>query len=264
MALNAVVTDIESVPEEVRSFYKPSEDGTKHILDVQGAEGYELENTSALRSALGKERQSVADLSKRLKTYDGLDPDAARTALSKVEEIASFDPEQKVQEALEQRQKQLLQKHAQEIENVQKERDVLLSELEQNLITSAATKAIANSKGSVDLLLPHVKNQTRMRRLETGQYIAEVVDSAGTPRIGDAQGNPMTIPQLIEEMKTSEAFMRAFEPSGATGTGATGTTSSAPAVAAPTGSVKKISKTDSEAINANIEGLANGTVILVD
>jgi hypothetical protein len=122
-------------------------------------------------------------------------------------------------------------------------------------------KAIAEYEGSVDLLLPHVLQQTRMRMTDNGSFIAEVVDREGSPRIGDSQGNPMTIPQLVEEMKSSDSFARAFNSSGATGSGATNNTSQN---TGGTGRSRSISRFDQDALNANIEQLASGEVTISD
>ena len=51
-----------------------------------------------------------------------------------------------------------------------------------------------------------------MRQNDAGQFVVEVIDGDGNQRI-DAQGNPMTIPQLVDEMRASETFSRAFEAS---------------------------------------------------
>jgi hypothetical protein len=257
--LQATMSSLEGVDESIAEFYTAQEDGT-FLLNVVGNNGFELENTTALKSALGKERSNAQQASKALKAYEGLDPEEARTAMNKLAEYADFDPEKKVEEAMKARETQLLKKHETVLSSLQDEKTILMQQLEQNLVTSAATKAIAENEGAVDLLLPHVLQQTRMRMTDNGSFIAEVVDREGSPRIGDSQGNPMTIPQLVEEMKSSDAFARAFNSSGATGSGATNN-------AAPkggTGRGRSISRHDQEALNANIEALASGEITISD
>jgi hypothetical protein len=87
------------------------------------------------------------------------------------------------------------------------ERDGVIS---QTLISDKATAALAAHKGSVELLLPHVKNQCRVVRLDTGNYAVQVLDAQGDARFG-ADGTLMGVEALVEEMKTQEAFGRAFE-----------------------------------------------------
>mgnify|MGYP003642068673 CR=1 FL=1 len=258
--LQAKLTSLDGVDESVTSFYSEQDDGS-FLLNVAGSGGFELENTTALKSALGKERSNAQNATKALKAYEGINPDDAKNAITKLSEYADFDPDKKVEEAIKARETQLIQKHQSTLTSLQDEKAGLMKQLEQNLVTSSATKAIAESEGSVDLLLPHVLQQTRMRMTDNGSFIAEVVDREGSPRIGDSQGNPMTIPQLVEEMKASDSFARAFNSSGATGSGATNNTSN---VVGGTGRSRSISRFDQEALNANIEQLASGEVQLSD
>lgn len=258
--LQAHISTTEGLDESVASFYSEQGDGS-FLLNVTGANGYELENTTALKSALGKERANAQNANKALKAYDGLDASQAREALEKIEEYANFDPDAKVAEAIKVREAQLIKQHQVALVTMTDENKSLVSQLEQNLITSSATKALAENEGSVDLLLPHVMSQTRMRRTENGSFIAEVVDSSGNPRIGDAQGSPMSISQLVEEMKTSDAFARAFKGSGSTGSGATNTNS-----ASSSGSAgrRSISRFDQESLNSNIEAIASGDSVVTN
>ena len=259
--LQAHINTTEGLDESVASFYTEQDDGS-FLLNVTGANGFELENTAALKSALGKERANAQNASKALKAFEGLDVEEAKTALSKMEEMANFDPDKRVAEAIKARETQLIKQHEMSLASLKEENGNLVSNLEQNLITSSATKAIAESEGSVNLLLPHVLNQTRMRRTDNGSFIAEVVDGTGNPRIGDAQGNPMTIPQLVEEMKASDGFARAFNSSGATGSGATNNTNSN--ASSTTGRSRSISRFDQESLNSNIEQIASGEITLND
>ena len=259
MALKATLDTLEGVDGSVASHYTETDGGT-FLLNVESSGGYELENTTNLKTALGKERSNAAEAAKRLKVFDGIDPDAAREAITKVEEYANFDPEKKVEEAMKAREAQLIKQHEKALVGLKDENGTLLGQLETNLITSAATKAIAANQGSVDLLLPHVMRQTRMRRTESGQFIAEVVDNEGHPRVGDTNGNPMTIPQLVDEMRASDSFARAFDGSGATGSGATNNT----APSGNKGRSRTVSRFDQDALNTNIEAIAKGEVTIND
>ena len=257
--LKAVIDSTEGMDESMAQFYTETDTGS-FVLNVEGSGGLELENTANLKTALGKERANAAEANKRLKAFEGLDPTAAHSAMEKIEEYANFDPEKKVEEAIKHREVQMLRQHEKALTGLQDENGALLTQLEKNLITAAATKAISSNQGSVDLLLPHVSKQTRMRRTENGNFIAEVVDTEGNPRIGDSNGNPMTIPQLVDEMRASDSFARAFDGSGATGSGATNNT----AVSGAVGRSRTISRHDQESLNANIDAIASGEVSIGD
>ena len=261
MAIPAMFDNSEDIPEGLGDYYVAGEDG-KFRLQVEPVSGLELSDTAALKNALSRERSNAQNAAKALKAFEGMDAEAAREAMGKVEEIANFNPEQKVEEAIRAREKQIFAKHKSEIERVQGESDLLRTQLSDNLVTSAAAKAISEAKGAVDLLLPHVLQSAKLRQTATGNFIVEVVDTEGNPRVGDAQGNPMTIPQLVDEMRASDGFSRAFEPTGATGAGtspnASGQTKSAPRGA------KTISRSDGRAIGQNLEAIASGEIQVVD
>ncbi len=84
------------------------------------------------------------------------------------------------------------------------------SALSKHLISDAASRALAEHKGSIDLLLPHVLSSCRMVRKENGEYSVTVLDAQGDARL-DSAGGFMGVSGLVAEMKTQEKFGRAFE-----------------------------------------------------
>jgi len=63
-----------------------------------------------------------------------------------------------------------------------------------------------------------VRAHTRVKEVD-GKFTVEVVDKDGNAKIADSKGTPMDIAGLVAEMKESEAFGRAFEGSGQSGSG---------------------------------------------
>jgi hypothetical protein len=104
-----------------------------------------------------------------------------------------------------------------------KEKDEHLSsayaQLDELLVDDAAVKAILAEKGVVELLLPHVKSQSRVS-VEGGKRKAVVVGKDGEPRIADVHGNPMDFAGLVKEMKKNPVFAVAFEGEAPAGSGA--------------------------------------------
>jgi hypothetical protein len=90
----------------------------------------------------------------------------------------------------------------------------LKKRLETELIDKTAVSAIAAAKGSPDLLLPHVQRHVKV----DDDFNVVVVNAKGEPRV-NGKGEPLSIADLIEEMKTNETFGRAFEGSGHSGSG---------------------------------------------
>jgi hypothetical protein len=220
MALKAILDNLDGLPADVAKEYTKGDDG-KFTLVVEAVGGLALENVDGLKTALSKERETARKAGDALKPFDGLDPVKARDALTKVGEMANWTPEQKVKEQIESIKSQLLEAHGKEKATLEKRLAGYQKQLNNALITQAATAAIAEHKGVVELLLPHVERSTRIRETENGQLVVEVIDKDGNPRV-DNKGNAMSITQLVESMKASDTFARAFEGSGATGSGATG------------------------------------------
>jgi hypothetical protein len=220
MPLKAIVETIDEVPETQRDLYAEA-DG-KFVLQVEPVNGYALENVAGLKTTLGKEMTQRKALEKTVLKFKDIDPDKAREALVKLEELGNLDPAKEADRIVSERmaaaKQQLLDKHTGDL----KERDGKIGHLtktvENLLIDNAATAALAEAKGSVDLLLPHVQRHTRVREMD-GRYVVEVVDKDGNARIGNSNGDPMTIKDLVQEMRQSETFGRAFEGTGNTGSG---------------------------------------------
>lgn len=221
MALKAILDSVEGLPDGVKEHYTAREDG-KFVLGVDAVEGLTLENVEALKSALGKER-TRADKAEGLATkFKDLDPDKARQALTELEELKKLDPEKEADKIaaakVEAATKQLVEKHEGEKVASNERISHLTSTVEGLLIDAAATAALAEAKGSVELLLPHVRSHARVKEVE-GKFAVEIVDKDGNARIADAKGTPMDIKALVAEMRASETFGRAFDASGQSGSG---------------------------------------------
>ena len=153
---------------------------------------------------------------KELKKLEGVDPDEYQTLK---QQAAAADAE-KLKNAgnWEAREKQLLDAHKKELDLRDGKISILGKSLEENVLIATASQAISAEKGSVKLLMPHVRSQTRLD--DNGNPV--VVDDAGNVRI-DSAGKPLTISALIAEMKADvSSFGQAFGPSGNSGSGSQG------------------------------------------
>ena len=65
----------------------------KFFLNVTPVDGFELDNVSGLKTALGAERNNVAVLNEQLKPYEGLDAAAARTAIERIAAFGDITPD---------------------------------------------------------------------------------------------------------------------------------------------------------------------------
>lgn len=226
MALKAILDKIEDAPESLRDHYTAgtAESGTegKFVLAVEPVGGFALEDVNGLKTALGKERSTRERLERDVVKFKDIDPDKARDALAKLEELGNLDPAKEADKIantkFEAAKSQLLEKHTGELKTRDERIGFLTQTVESLLVDAAATGALAEAKGSVELLLPHVRAHTRVKESD-GRFVVEVVDGDGNAKIADAKGTPMDIKALVAEMKASDTFGRAFEGSGQSGSG---------------------------------------------
>lgn len=267
MTMDAILNSLDGLSEEMQKEYKAGTgdlDG-KFVLDVKGVSGMVLENVTNLKKSLEKERTNSRTAVKKLEAFEGIkDPKSALEAIEKVKEFANFNPEEVVAEKIKARESELIKRHDAEKKQLVSANQDVIGQLENLLVDQVATKALMDAKGSIELLLPILRRNVKMRKTDNG-YIAEIVDAEGNPRIGDSDANPMTMPQLVAEMKGNDAFAPAFEGSGTTGSGATGDGGKTGAAGgSKSGTVKTVSMNDQDALDSNIEGIAKGQVTVVD
>jgi len=263
MALKAIIAEAEhtKLPEAVQKEYTKRDDGT-FMLDVEVTQGFGLENVDGLKKALEAERGTARKLTATLKSFEGLDPAAARAAVAKVVEMEKWDPEKEVAEKIKAREEQLVKKHQDELTAVKGKADSYFNQMKQDKVTAAITAAVTEHKGSVDLLLPIIERHVKLREADNGTLVVEVVDDKGQPRVGDGQGNPMTIPQFVAELRSTDRFARAFDGTGSTGSGAGGGSAGGGGGPGPKGRTTKT--ITSKEIGSNLEAVASGDMSVAD
>jgi len=213
MPLQFVVENLESVPESVRSMYQA--DGDKFRLQIDG-----YEDPAGLKSALQKERDAAKNASKEAKAWASL----GKTP-EEIQQLLEAQRKSEEDKAAKNGEWDKLKAQMQEqfgterskLELALKAKD---SAIERHLIDAQAIAAISELKGVSALLLPHVKSAVKVVE-EDGEYAVRVVDVAGNPRV-NSKGDFLTIKDLVSEMRQSDVFGRAFEPTGTSGSGANG------------------------------------------
>lgn len=237
MALKAKITSEEfaKLDKFLQDHY--SEKDGEYFLDVtsvkHGDSVIELADTGALKKTLQKERNRADSAEKSLGQFKDIDPEKARTALEKYEEIANWDPDKKLSEARKAMETSLQQKydgdvikikkgHQQELEAIQKKYNGTRSQLENVMLSETALKAISAAKGRAKALLPIIRPHIKLQENEDGKFSVVVIDDSGNARNSTKAGHfndPMTIDELVSEFKQDEEFSRLFEGTGSSGTG---------------------------------------------
>lgn len=217
----AILENLDGLSDDLKAEY--TEKDGKFFLNVETVDGYELADVGGLKGTLSKEMSNRKGLEKKLERFEKIkDPEKVAEALAELEELKKIDPEKEadklVNTKLEAAKAQLVQKHTQELEGEREKAAKYRSKIETLLRDQVATAHIAEHKGSIKLLLPHVRANTRVVE-EGDDFRVEVIDEEGNARIGDSKGAPMSIADLIKEMRESEEFGRAFDGEGQSGSG---------------------------------------------
>ncbi|MBS7703310.1 hypothetical protein [Chelatococcus asaccharovorans] len=227
--LKAYVDDIEALDEGLRQFYRKVEDdkhplGGKFVLAVEPVAGFGIENVETLKSALASERERREKNDRLLKDFEGLNAADVRQKLERLERVSKIDPDKESDRLAAEKIdafKTQVQKDIQELKTRHEDREGrLVQQVNYLMSTSEAKGALAKHGGDIELLLPHVERQTRVKETEDGRFIVEVIDDKGIARIKDASGALMTIEDLVIEMRGKDPFGKAFSNSGTSGGGA--------------------------------------------
>lgn len=222
MAFKLTVDKIEDIEEAHRAMYV-EKDGRFH-LDVDGIDDHPL--VAKLKQQQEAARRAERAMKTQVEAWEKL----GKTG----EEIANLiaAEEANKQTALERAgewdklKQQMNDKHLQEIKkwegltDAEKQNNAKLrAKLERYLVDAKATAAIAAAEGEPELLLPIVKKFMKVAEdPDTGEFSTSIVDDKGDARV-NGKGDPLTVDELLAEMKSSEKLGRAFKASGSSGGG---------------------------------------------
>lgn len=261
MKLKAVVDNLEKIDEKYHDLYT-EQDGV-YVLNVEPSEGMALENVEGLKETLNKVNKENRTLKRDLKKFDGLDPDEAKKALDKLDELGDLDPEKDAeriaQEKLEKGQEKLIAPFKEENQKLKDRNDKLLNSLQKSSIESAALRAVEQYGGSARLLMPHIRDRVKLVENDDGEFDIQVVDEGGDLRTkADREGkvHEMSVEDLVGEMRESEEFAPAFNGTAQSGGG---TPPGGPKAGQRRGGVTRINRDASpRELGENLEDFAEG------
>jgi hypothetical protein len=235
--LKAVVTDLNTVDEAHRGLYV--EKSGKFYVNITPTDGFELDNVSGLKSALGAERNNVAVLKEQLKPYEGLDvtlartaiervaafgdmtPDAAKTAMETAARLSALDPakeadkiaETKLETIKSQLSAQFGVEKAElstQLNGMKATNEGLTGQLQtlmrDNAIKSEVAKAnpLDDARDAIELLA----GQFVRTKVVDGKFVVEVIDGNGNPRMKDYINNTaFTVSDLVGEIRETKASL---------------------------------------------------------
>ena len=241
--LQAVVDSLDDIDEALRELYVARDDGT-FALDADG-----VEDVTGLKRALKAARAEAARAKQR--TPEDFDPDRWEQLQAMEEEFQKGKLSDKQREEFDNLKRQLQDQHKKELAKYEDQLAQVRQALHKELVTSRATQALADAKGSVRMLLPHIERSAKVIE-QDGKFVPVIVDDDGHTRIGEG-GNNMTFDEMVSEMRANKDFAGAFEGTGSSGGGAVRS-------AAGGGGRNVVAAGDNDAFLANLESIAKGEV----
>lgn len=254
--LQAKLDSLDDLDESLHGLYV--ERNGAFYLDVDGVE-FE-DNVSGMKKALDRQKREIKELKEAIQQYDGIDPEKAREAQARLNEIEDKQllDEGKLDELVEKRvsimrqdfegKTKALQKS---LEAAQGDNQVLTGRLSEVLIDSAITNA-ATKAGVRPEAVDDVLNR--------GRRVYTLVDGVPIPKDGDTViygkdgSEPLPIEDWVSTLQRSAPHLF-------------GETSGGGATNQSRGGVSlngKVSSSDANAIAANLEAIANGEIELTD
>jgi hypothetical protein len=221
MALKAILESLDDVPEALREHYHKADEG--FVLQVTGSETWKLVNWEDSQRKIDdafdgrrKAREERDALREKIEQFGDLDPQKARDALKRLSD-GSLDKagKEKIEEMSRDRIRALEEKHGTHVSEITTERDLLSAQLKEEILSGRATRALAEHRGNVKVLLPHVLNQVDVERDDGGRFVPRVYKDkqkkvfrvSERPNTSDYMG----VEEYVELMSQDEDFQGLFK-----------------------------------------------------
>lgn len=219
---NTEVADLNSIPEDFRGLYAETEEGSgKFKLDsdnpgVKSAVAAVTRLNQALKASRAEAKaakNNKVDLSP-LADFGDTPEAIAETFNGKINELQDSLKKkggEDLQRQVEKIKADLAQAHAKELDGSKKRIEALTGQLHNLLVTNEATAALTEAGViDADLALPFVTKQVAVEETD-GKFSVSVKDDAGDVRYSGVTGQPMSIKELVAEMKGKEKFGPLFK-----------------------------------------------------
>jgi hypothetical protein len=212
---NKEVQSLDKVPTDFQGLYK--QDGDKYVLDTENTA------TKSAVSAITRLGEALKASRAESKSFKGQKVDLSSLSdfgTSPEEILASFKTKTEELEGklagndeaklnLDKVREDLAKGHAKDMEGMKFKNTALGTQLNKVMVESVAKSAVNEAKGDVDLLMPFVTTQVRNVE-ENGEFKVFVVDPQGDKRYSGVTGEPMSIVELVSEMKGSDKYAKLF------------------------------------------------------
>lgn len=222
--LKGVIASMDEVPEGLREFYTAADDGSFR-MDIDVADN--LASVAQHNKKLLGEKKRLQAVELMLEGHglsvDELDAFLATRSKDKDEDSEVEPPDGKklkVKDAVAAAVAQVQAEFKKREEKLTGDLGKMRQFVEDFLVESETTRALAEAKGSTKLLLPHIRQRVMVEEEEPFRFAVRVRDEEGRARLSGVDGKPFTLSALVAEMRGEKDFASAFEGSGGSGSGA--------------------------------------------
>lgn len=206
------IESTDKIPAQFRPLYVEDSDGSyklgENYSGVREAVNGLNKSLKAARAEAKAAKGKQVDLSSLSEFGESVE-DIRNNITAKLQELQEqaakgkdFDPEKIKAD--------LAKGFTKEREQLTTRNEALQGQLYKLLVQNEATSAISEAKGVPDLLMPFVAKQTKTVE-EDGQFKVYVTDESGDVRYSGVTGAPMSIKELVGEMKADAKYGRLFE-----------------------------------------------------
>lgn len=209
MALKSKITKLEDVAESLRAEYTKGDDGAFY-LNVESPDDLPaVRGLRKNRDDLRTEKEALAA------KYAGVDIDSLKAEIATLKEGNKGGRNDAEISALTSQLKQLKDAAAAEKTTLEKDRDSARAE-KDNYIRKAEIRGVLNKHDGNPIFLEHLLEG----QLKVVDGKAVVVDSSGNPRIKNSLNEPLTLDDLVLDLKAKPEFGGAFKAPSTNGSGA--------------------------------------------
>lgn len=215
---NPTVDSIEVVPADFRGLYAKTDDGKFALRSDDEGVKSAVSAITGLSRALKASRAEAAGLKGKavdlsaLGEYGSTPEEILQSIETKLQEAGKGKGEPKDWDArLKAAQDAVREQASKQAEAAQKRIDALTGQLHSILVTGEARSALAEA-GAIDaeLALPFLAQQVVVSE-ENGQFTVSVVGPDKSPRYSGVTGQPMSVKELVAEMKGQEKYGPLFK-----------------------------------------------------
>lgn len=225
--LDNAIASLDSVPDDLKHFYSQGDGGYRVAANMTGAAKRingltgNLKTERTKKTAANGEAAQFRNESKGFKELvaaipdlpeDKRNPEGLKEYLADLATKATAGGRKGEEAArqLEAVRQEMAKDKTTALAAKDQELTAMQGSLFRYMVGDVANTALTEHKGNPLFLRPHIDRMTKVVKEDNGEYVVRVLDDKGQIKY-NGQGNPMSVPELVETLKKDERFAAAFE-----------------------------------------------------